>query len=194
MITDPFAPEDGKKLPRNFSADIVTSSHAHPRHNNISAVAGDPFVVDGPGEFEVKEVFITGVSTYHDKVEGKEKGQNTIFYITAEDLHMAHLGDLRHPLDSKHMEDVHSVDILFVPVGGGSSLTAKEASDVVGQLEPRIIIPIHYRSGKVGSKLDKVDGFLKAMGASNPEVLPKLKISKKDLPQDEMRIVILEPQ
>ncbi len=194
VVIDPYAPEDGKKLPRNLSADIVVSSHDHPRHHNLDAVGTKPFVIDGPGEYEVKEVFVTGVPTFHDLVDGKEKGTNTMYYVTVGDVHCVHLGDLKHPLEEKHMEDFHDVDVLFVPVGGGYTLNAKQAAEVVNQLEPRLIIPMHYKGDGFGAKLDGVDAFLKAMGVGKPERLPKLKLSAKDLPQEEMKIVLLAPQ
>lgn len=199
LVTDPFAPEDGKKLSRALAADVVTVSHDHERHNNVEAVGGvtdeaKPFVINGPGEYEVKDLFVTGIPTYHDMVEGKEKGSNTMYRITSGDLHLVFLGDLKHPLEEKHLEEFHDVDVLFVPVGGGDVLTAKQAADVVAQLEPRIIVPMHYKSGSVGSKFDEVEPFLKAMGLGKPEILPKLKISSKDLPQDETKIVLLEIQ
>jgi L-ascorbate metabolism protein UlaG (beta-lactamase superfamily) len=153
-----------------------------------------PFVITGPGEFEVKDVFVTGIPTYHDMVEGKEKGMNTMFYITIGDVHIVHLGDLKHGLEEKHMEDLHRVDVLMVPVGGHDVLDAKGAAAVIGQLEPRVIIPMHYKAGGSGGSLDTVDVFLKAMGASKPESLPKLKIAAKDLPQEETKIIVLDPQ
>lgn len=194
IVTDPFSPEGGRKLPRSLTADIVISSHDHPRHNNIAAVGGDTFVIDGPGEFEVKDVFITGVDTYHDEAEGAEKGHNTIYFITVGGVHLAHLGDLKHPLSGKHLEDLHPIDVLFVPVGGGDVLDAKQAVDIVGQLDPRIVIPMHYKSGKTGDKLAGVDPFLKAVGVSGPERAAKLKVTDKTLPQEEIKYVILEPQ
>jgi len=194
LLTDPFSPEDGKKLPRSLTADIVTVSHDHPRHNHVAAVGGEPFVIEGPGEYEVKEMFITGVGTYHDMVEGKEKGRNTIYYINVGGLHLLHLGDLNHALGEKHVEDLHSIDILFLPVGGGDVLNAKKAQEVVDQIEPRVIIPMHYKTSGFCPKCDTADPFLKAMGAGKLEALPKLKINDKDLPQEEMKVIILEPQ
>lgn len=194
LVMDPFEPEDGKKLSRALVADIVTSSHDHGRHNNIAAVGGNPFVITGPGEYEVKDMFVTGLATYHDMVEGKEKGRNTMYYVTVGGVHLAHLGDLKHPLEEKHMEEFHNIDILFVPVGGGDVLTAKQAVEVVGQLEPRIVIPMHHRSGGIGSKFDTADAFLKALGLGKPEALPKLKIAAKDLPQEKTVVMLLEPQ
>jgi len=194
VVTDPFAAEGGKKLPRNLTADIVTVSHHHPRHDNVAAVGGDPFVIDGPGEYETRDIFVTGVATFHDQAEGKVKGPNTIYHVIFDGLHLMHLGDLKHGLSGNHIPDVHSVDILFVPVGGGDTLSAKAASDLVDQLEPRIVIPMHYRSGKTGAGLDTVDAFLKARGMKQPDPVPILKVNKRDLPQDESQIVILEPQ
>jgi L-ascorbate metabolism protein UlaG (beta-lactamase superfamily) len=199
LVTDPFSPEDGKKLPRNMAADVVVVSHDHERHSNVEAVAGtaadtQPFVITGPGEYEVKDMFVTGIPTYHDMVEGKEKGMNTMYRITSGGLHLVFLGDLKHALEEKHLEEFHQVDVLFIPVGGGDVLTAKQAADVVAQLEPRVIVPMHYKSGDIGSKFDGVEPFLKAMGLGKPDVLPKLKITSKELPQDETKIVLLELQ
>ncbi len=194
VVIDPFTNQDGFKLPRNLTGDLVIVSHEHDRHNNVEAVGGNPFIISGPGEFEVKDAFVTGISTYHDSVEGKEKGTNTMYYVTIGDIHVVHLGDLKHALEEKHLEEFHSVDILFVPVGGGDVLNGKQAAEVVAQLEPRIIIPMHYGVGGAGGKLETVDAFLKAMGTGKIEALPKLKISKKDLPQEETKVITLEPQ
>ncbi len=194
LVTDPYGPEDGKKLPRSLAADIVTVSHDHSRHNNLEAVGGNPFVISGPGEYEIKDLFVTGVPTFHDKVEGQEKGRNTMYYIVVDDVHIVHLGDLNHALEAQHLEEFHNIDVLMVPIGGGDSLDAKRAAEVVRQLEPRIVIPMHYKSGGVGAKLDGVEPFLKAMGVAKPETQNKLKLAKKDLPQEEMKVVILEPQ
>jgi len=192
LMTDPFAPEDGKKLPRNASADVVTVSHDHPRHGNVKDVGGTPFIIDGPGEYEIKVVFVTGAPTFHDLEGGKEKGRNTMYYITVGDVHLVHLGDLKHPLEEKHMEELHNIDVLFVPVGGGDVLTAKQAVEVIGQLEPRIIIPMHYRAGGFGAKLDGVEPFLRAMGVAKPEAAARYKVSKKELPQEEFEKITLE--
>lgn len=194
LVTDPYAPEGKSRLPRNFSAEILTVSHDHERHNNIAAVGGNPFVITGPGEYEVKEVFVQGVTAFHDDEEGKKMGENTMYYITAEGLHIAHLGDLKHSLKEDQLGDMHSIDILFVPVGGGDVLNAKQAADVVSQFEPRVIIPMHYKTDKLGKELDGVTPFLKAMGIAESEELPKLKISDRDLPQEETQIIVLQQQ
>jgi len=196
LVTDPFEPESGKKLPRNFSADVITISHDDARHNASALVApageGAAFVITGPGEYEVKDMFVTGISIYHEAVEGKEKGLNTIYRFNAGGLHMVHLGDLKHPMDEKYLEEIHDVDVLFVPIGG--ALTAKQAVALVSQIEPRIIIPMYYKSGDIGTDLEGPEAFIKAMGLGKPEIMSKFKITAKELPQGEMKLVILEPQ
>ncbi len=192
IVTDPFATEGDVKAPK-FSADVVTVSHDHPRHNNVDAVGGEPFVISGPGEYEIKDVLVTGVSTYHDEVDGKKMGRNTLYFFTIGGIHLAHLGDLKHPLEGKHLEDPHPIDILFLPVGGGDVLNAKQAANIVGQLEPRVVIPMHYKSGKIGKDFDGVDAFLKAMGVTS-ESMAKFKVTDKTLPQEETIFVTLEPQ
>ncbi|MEA3249128.1 MAG: MBL fold metallo-hydrolase [Patescibacteria group bacterium] len=194
VVTDPYSPEGKSRLTKNFPADVVTVSHDHDRHNNVATVGGDPFVIDGPGEYEVKEVFVHGVSAFHDDEEGKKMGDNTMYYITAEGLHIAHLGDLKHLLKENQLGDMHSIDILFVPVGGGDVLDAKQAVTVVSQFEPRVVVPMHYRTDKLGKNMDKVEPFLKAMGVASPEEMSKLKISARDLPQEEMKIIVLQQQ
>lgn len=194
LITDPYEPEGGKKLSRVLAADIVTVSHDAPRHNNIAAVGGNPFLIDGPGEFEVKEVFVTGIDASPGGEGDAKKSHNTIYYITIQDVHMLHLGDLNHALSEKHIEDLHNIDVVFVPVGGGDVLNGKAAAELVQQIDPRIIIPMHYKSDGLGAGLDGIEPFLKAMGIAAPESVSKLKIAKKDLPQDEMKVYLLEPQ
>ena len=199
LVTDPYAPESGKKLSRSFSADIVTVSADLPRHAESAAVSGagegtTSFVITGPGEYEVKDMFVTGIPTYLDVDDGKEKGMNTMYRFNAGGLHLVHLGALKHPLDEKYMEDFHDVDVLLVPVGGGDVLTAKQAAEVVNQIEPRIIIPMHYKHDGLGEELDGVEAFVKALGLARPEPVAKFKISSKELPQEEMKLVLLELQ
>ncbi|MBU0625418.1 MBL fold metallo-hydrolase [Patescibacteria group bacterium] len=194
LVTDPFAKEGRNGLPRTLSAEIVTVSHDHERHNNISDVGGNPFVISGPGEYEIKDVAVSGVQAYHDDQNGQRQGTNTIYYIISEDIHLAHLGDLKHKLDENQLSEVCNIDVLFVPVGGGDVLSGKEAAEVVSQFEPRIIIPMHYKSGRWGSRLDGVEPFLKAMGVSSPEIVNKLKITPRDLPQEEAKVILIESQ
>lgn len=194
VIVDPYSNEVGFKLPR-LAADIVSISHDHFDHNNVEAVSGTtgaPFVISGPGEYEVKGVFVYGIPSWHDKSEGKEKGSNTIYRIQMEGISVVHLGDLGHTLSEEEVAKLDGVDILLVPVGGHFTVGGSEAAEVVSQLEPRIVIPMHYKIPGLKMDVDPVDKFLKEMGASKAEKLPKLKIVKKDLPQEETKVVLLE--
>ncbi len=194
LISDPYEAEVGFKLPR-LSADIVTTSHDHYDHNNVSAVSGTtgaPFVISGPGEYEVKGIFVHGISSWHDKSEGKEKGSNTIYRIEVEGISIVHLGDLGHTLNEEIVGKLEGVDILLIPVGGKWTIGAHEAVEVISALEPRIVIPMHYKIPGLKVDVETVDKFLKEMGASKAEKLPKLKITKKDLPQEETKVILLE--
>lgn len=193
VVTDPYDPEMvGLKYPK-IEADIVTVSHGHTDHNFLEKIAGTPFVVNGPGEYEVKSVSIFGIESYHDNKKGKERGLNTVYLIEAEGLRVCHLGDLGQKLDEEQLEEVDGIDILLAPVGGFYTLGPKEAVEVIGQVEPLIVIPMHYKAvGMTSSFKDlvKVDDFTKELGIE-VEPVKKLFISKDKLPE-EREVVVLE--
>ncbi len=193
IVIDPFDEKTGFKLP-NFSADIVLVTHDHHDHNNVKAVKGNPFVAEGPGEYEIKEVFIKGISSFHDDKNGKEKGKNTIYTIEAEEMRFCHLGDLgQKELTDEQVDKIGQIDILMIPVGGKYTVDSQTAQKIISQIEPRIVIPMHYCLGKTNPDLDDVAKFLKTMG--KPSITPqdKLVIKSKDLPKDGMEIVVLNP-
>jgi L-ascorbate metabolism protein UlaG (beta-lactamase superfamily) len=177
IITDPFTKEVGLKVP-NVEADIVSVSHDHFDHNNISSLRGNPFVVDTAGEFDIKGVIIEGVRSCHDDKQGQDGGDNIIFRFDVEGLSLAHLGDLGDVLDNKQLEKLGGVDILFIPVGGKYTLDAKKALEVISQVEPRIVIPMHYKTKDSKIDIDGVDKFIKELGIE-PNYEDKLKIIKK---------------
>lgn len=194
LVTDPFGKSIGLRLPK-LSADIVTVSHDHDDHNNAQAVQGNlekqPFIIDQVGEYEIKNVFVAALKTWHDSKEGKDRGENLIVKFDIEGLSLAHLGDLGHVLNDEQLEKLGNIDILIVPVGGTYTLNAVSAAKVVRQIEPRIVIPMHYRDPKVKIKLDSVNAFRKEMGGQ-AETVKKLKIAKKNLPADEIKLIIIE--
>ncbi len=194
IITDPFGKECGLKTPR-LEADIVTISHNHKDHNNLSMAKNKPYVIDRAGEYEVNDIFIQGIDSFHDDKEGKERGENIIYRISIEDLVVAHLGDLGHSLDHKQVEKLQGTDIILVPVGGIFTIDAKKAVEVINQIEPRMVIPMHYDAPGLkfpsGKKIDGVDKFIKEVGIK-PNEEEKLRINKKDLPAEEMEVVILK--
>ncbi len=190
LVTDPFDKSIGLKVP-NFEADIVTISHNHSDHNNADALRGTPYIIKTAGEYDVKGVNIYGVEAFHDDKNGKERGFNIIYRIDLDDISIVHLGDLGHVLDNKQLEMLVGTDILLIPVGGKFTLDAKKAMEVVSQIEPRIVIPMHYSVPGLKLDLDGVDKFIKEIGVK-PREEEKLKISKKDLPVEDMELVIMK--
>ncbi len=193
IVIDPFSEEIGLRVPK-LEADILLITHSHHDHNNIKAVSGSPFLIEGPGEYEIKEVYIQGIHSWHDEREGKERGENTIYTIEAEDLRLCHLGDFgQKELTEEQLEKIGEVDILMIPVGGVFTISAKEATRVMSQIEPKIIIPMHYQIPKLKKKFDGIDKFLKVVGIKSITPESKLSIKKKDIVQEEVKIVVLQP-
>lgn len=191
VFIDPYKEEfTGLKLPKDLQADIAISTHNHDDHNNLEALTENPIKITGPGEYEVKEVSIIGVSTFHDKEEGASRGRNTVYNISIDGLNVVHLGDLGHVLSEGEVDEIGATDILLVPVGGVYTIDAKTASDIVSQLEPKIVIPMHYLVPNLKFELDPVEGFLKEMGFETAQPQPKLSITRDKLP-DELQVVVL---
>ena len=191
-VTDPYPPALGPRLAR-LEADLVTVSHPHPNHSNVQAVK-DARVIDGPGEYEVKGITVNGVPAYHDDRKGEERGRNTVFLIEVDDVRVCHLGDLGHRLDDASLEVIGSVDVLLVPVGGGNSLDASRAAEVVRQIEPRMVVPMHYAVPAVKKELDGVDRFLKEMGAPETEPIQRLSVQATTGDTETTKVVVLEPR
>jgi len=192
VVTDPYSPEIGLKLPR-LTATIVTVSHQHGDHNYVDAVKGSPLIISGPGEYEIEGIFVIGVSTYHDAKQGQERGKNTAYLIEFEGLTICHLGDLGHVLTQEQVEQLNNVDILLIPVGGKYTLNGAKAAEVVSLLEPKIVIPMHYKVPGLEVPIEGVSRFLKELAIEPPAKLELLTISKSQLP-DETRVVLLEPK
>lgn len=192
ILADPYDESTGYTLPR-LKADVVTISHDDPHHGNLKACRGTPFVIAGPGEYEIGGVFITGIATFHDKKQGAQHGPNTVYLYEFNGLSVCHLGDLGHVPSQDHIEALGHVDILLVPVGGKLCLKAAEAAEVISLLEPKIVVPIHYKTKYTSLPLNGIDVFLKEVGISAPEALDVLKVTQGSLPE-ETQIVLLNPQ
>ncbi len=189
IITDPYGPDIGYTLPR-MRADIVTVSHGHADHSYVAGVKGKPRVLNGPGEYEIGGVFITGISTYHDKKKGAERGKNTAFLFEFDGLSVCHLGDLGHIPTQSQAAVLSQVNVLLIPVGGVSTINAAQAAEVVSLLEPQIVIPMHYKTKALNIKLDSVSKFLKAMGLGKLPEQDTLKVTASNLPE-ETQVVLL---
>ncbi|TSC56923.1 MAG: beta-lactamase fold-like Zn-dependent hydrolase [Parcubacteria group bacterium Greene0714_21] len=193
IVVDPYEESIGLKLP-SLQADILLVTHNHFDHNNAKDVKGSPFVISNPGEYDVKGVFVQGIFSFHDDTQGKERGSNTIYRIEVEGMRICHLGDLgQKELTQEQLNQIGDVDILFVPVGGVYTIDGKEAARIVSQLEPKIVIPMHYALPKLKVKLEGVEEFLKPMGAKNAVAEPKLLVKERDLVNEERRVVVLTP-
>lgn len=195
VVTDPFSPTMvGLKFPKVEAADMVTVSHDHEDHNNTALVGGTPFIVTGPGEYEVAGVTVLGYPTFHDDKKGEERGRNTIYKMTVDGIRIVHLGDLGHKLPEEIVDKLGDVDILFVPVGGHYTIDAAGAAEVVSQIEPLVVIPMHYKREGMAKEFNEVEGvekFLKLMGAEGVERINKYSVSRDRLPEN-TTVVVLE--
>lgn len=190
VVTDPYEKSVGLRLPRP-RADLVTISHNHAGHDYADGVAGNPRIIQGPGEYEISSVFVTGVQTFHDKRNGKDRGKNTVYAINIEGIKVCHLGDIGHVPSQAQADEIGEVDILLVPVGGGNALNASDAAEVVSLFEPMIVIPMHYRVPDLVFKLDPLEKFVKEMGVKAPTPVESYNVKKDGLPK-ETQLVILD--
>ncbi len=184
IVVDPFPATTGLKLPKLQPDLLLLTNDSGDR----ASVGGVPFVVDGPGEYEVKKTFVYGIP-----VQANGQNRLTLYQLETEGVSFAHLGNLGHQLTNGELERLEGVDVLFIPVGGHGVLDADGASTVISAVEPRIVIPMQYKIPGLKQSLDSVSAFAKELGVKESETLAKFKFSAKDLPQDNMQIVILTP-
>lgn len=190
LLTDPFDEDVGYRLPR-VRADIVTVSHDHHDHNNVGIIKGNPEVVRGPGRHYVMGIEFGGFNTYHDREKGRLRGSNTVFRFELDGVVICHLGDLGHILAEKQASDIGPIDLLLVPVGGMYTLEAAKAWSVVEQLQPRIVIPMHYSTPALSFELEGIEEFLKGRDFQGP--MKCLEIKLDDWPQENgCRVVLLD--
>ncbi len=193
IIIDPFSPEyTGFKMP-SLTADILLVTHQHLDHNNVKAIKGLPFLIEGPGEYEVGGISIQGIPASHGSIGEEDLGEITIYTIEAEGLRLCHLSDLnQNELTSEQVETIGDIDILMIPIGGTYTIDGVGASKIINQIEPKIVIPMHYKLPGAKANLKDIESFFKVMGQENIEAQPSLKIKKQGLPA-ETKIVVLKP-
>lgn len=187
VVTDPYGDMAGK-FPKGVEADIVTVSHDHGDHNEVANVKNQKLNITYPGEYEVAGVSVIGIPSFHDEKEGAERGKNIIYVIEMEGLRIAHLGDLGTKLTTEQLEEMGSIDIVMVPVGGYYTIDAKTAAEVVKQIDPWVAIPMHYQDvelkKEVFEKLTGVEEFLKAIDKPNVEPIAHYVITADRLPSE----------
>jgi L-ascorbate metabolism protein UlaG (beta-lactamase superfamily) len=181
IITDPFPPGLGYTLGKQ-TADIVTVSHQHPSHSYDQGISGEHRLLKGPGEYEISGVLILGIAAYHDAVKGQSRGKNTLYLMEIDGVAVCHLGDIGHVLSDEQVEEMGNVDILMLPVGGVSTINAAMAAEIIRKLEPKVVLPMHYKTPKTDRELEPVENFLKEMGLGQVESRPKFSVSKSNLP------------
>ena len=193
VVTDPFDNKSIGYSTLRLKADIVTVSHDAAGHNNTDAVKGTSHVIDGPGEFEIGDVFITGVQTDGAGKKKKDLARNTLYVFDYDGITVAHLGDLQQVPSQAEIEALGTVNVALVPVGGGGGLNAAKAAEVVSLLEPNIVVPMHYATPETKLTLESLNKFIKEMGLSKPQAQASLKVSRSGLP-DETHVVVLDYQ
>jgi len=190
VITDPYPPSLGYSLGKP-TARIVTVSHQHPGHSYVQGIGGEPRLVTGPGEYEISGVLIIGIATFHDGEKGRKRGKNTVYLMEVDEVSVCHLGDLGHVLTTEQIEELDNVDVLLLPVGGVSTINAPMAAEVVRQLEPKVVVPMHYKTEALNWELEPAERFLKEMGVKEVNSQPKLSITKSSLPAT-MQVFLLD--
>jgi len=192
IVIDPFDEKIGLKMPK-VEADILLISHDHYDHNNKAAVRGDYFLIDSPGEYEIKGVYIEGIKAFHDEEGGKERGAITIYKIDSEGLNICHLSDFGQKLlASEQEEKIGDIDILMIPVGGEFTLNPSNAWKLVQEISPKIVIPMHYKVPGLKIDLKEVQEFLKEAGQEDIKPEKKLIIKKRDLEDGKTKIFLME--
>ena len=181
VITDPYSPSLGYSLGKP-TARIVTVSHQHSGHSYVQGISGEPRLVIRPGEYEISGVLIIGIATFHDADRGEKRGKNTVYLMEVDEILICHLGDLGHVLTAGQVEEIGNVDVLLLPVGGVSTINAPMAAEVVRQLEPKVVVPMHYKTSALSRELEPVERFLKEIGVKQVEPQPKLSLTKSSLP------------
>ena len=192
VVTDPCSPDVGFAFPKP-RADIVTISYDDPMCRYTSGVRGPYKLLDGPGEYEIGGVFVTGIVTFADGKRGASRGLNNIFTFNFDGLTVCHLGLLGHVPTQSQVESLGTVNVLLVPVGGGGSLTPARASEAISLFEPSIVVPMYYKIPDLQVKLGTLDGFLKEMGLEKVGAQETLKVNQSGL-SEETEVIVLEPK
>lgn len=191
VLCDPVDRTTGYLMAKQ-TADIVTLSHDHSDQASLATVKPEYKLVHGPGEYEIHDIFITGIRTFRDDSRGKERGFNTVYVFELEGLVICHLGDLGHALTDEQAEAMNHVDILLIPAGGGNVLSPAKAAELVSQIEPKLVIPMQYATEIGDTELAPLSVFCKELGVEPPAADDKLVVKPSDLGES-LRLAALKP-
>jgi L-ascorbate metabolism protein UlaG (beta-lactamase superfamily) len=187
LITDPYSGEIGFAFP-DVSANVITISNDHPNHSSYAGIKGDPRVFNGPGEYEVGGVFI---NSWRTPAESDEDPLNTTYLIEIDGVMICHLGDLTRTLNARLSEDLGRAQVLLVPVGGHCTLALGQVAEVISQLEPRLVIPMHFKDGESKVELEPIEPFLRELGIQEPVRQSRITVTSSTLPR-ELQVIIPE--
>ena len=190
VVTDPFPEALGLRMdPR--PASVVTVSNTHPNHSAVGAVAGDPRVFLAPGEYEYEGIMVRGVMTpLPDGVPHQQR--NVAYTIVMDGIGVCHLGDLARPLTARQADELKPVDVALVPAGANCTLSLDQALQTIQDLDPKVVVPMHYGHGQDGVTLEGVEAFLRRLGIDEAQPQPRLVVSSSNLPSD-LRVNLLAP-
>ena len=200
FVTDPFSKTDSLKLPKNLFVDFVTISSQNPLHNAAEFVKPKKEkikTISNPGEYEIKGVFINGMPCVTKDKNGKIIHTNTIYNFLINDIQITHLGSIVKSLSDEEIQGLGNCDVLLLPISPDPEISVKDSPimknlvDIVNRVEPRILIPMHFKMSESKINLNPLDKFLKEIGQTKVEPLKKFKFSKKDLPEEEMKVMVL---
>lgn len=188
-ITDPCPPSTGFVAGKH-DVELLTISHSHADHAYTRSISAD-LTLTRPGEYEHRNLLVTGVRSFHDGARGAERGENVIFAVEIDGVHICHLGDLGHLLTEEELAELGPIDVLLVPAGGNFTITPAEAAEVVAQISPKIVIPMHFATDGASADLLGPDRFLHEMAVTEPIRQPKAVVHATSLPE-ETQVVLLE--
>lgn len=188
VITDPYPDDYGYVFPRP-RADIITVSSDDPARNAVKAPRGPAQILEGPGEYEIGNVFVTGVTLVRNQRKAEPK-RNVVFVFDFDNITVCHLGALNYVPSQSQIEALGAVNVLLTPVGGKDLISPAQASEVISMLEPNLVIPMQYQVPPGTLKLPRIGSFLKEMGTNNVESVESLKITQSSLPQ-ETQVILL---
>ena len=191
IVIDPYDPKIGLKLPKKLIADLLLITHDHFDHNYKKGVTGNYYLIDTPGEYEIKGALITGLQLFHDKKQGQERGTTTAYIIELDGIKICHLGDIGQDLSEDEIDKIGDIDIMMIPVGGNFTINSEEAARIIGEIEPKIVVPMHYKIPCLTLDLHEVEKFTQKVKAK-AEKSDVIKIKEGALPQ-ETSVYILKP-
>ncbi|MCP3970453.1 MAG: MBL fold metallo-hydrolase [Rhodobacteraceae bacterium] len=196
LLFDPYIPGSWngalKYAPIRETCDAVFVSHKHDGHFGFNTINGNRALIRGHGKFWVQNVHVNGVQTWHDDCKGQERGDNTAFAFRLDGINIAHMGDIGHKLDDRQLEELGDVDVLMIPCGGHSTVDAEGAFGIVQQLQPGIVLPMHYKTDKLDAVLEEVDAFARLFSKVE-RVDGSLELAAETLPED-TTLMIMTPK